>query len=123
MSPPITTIMLYDLVQWPTLDSSIKTLAKHLGFKWRDTHPSGAASIQWVDEWVKTKDPKTWARILEYNEDDCRARAFCSTAYARWPHNPCTYVRMADRIIGGMKASTSTPMRTSFLRLRSFGTP
>lgn len=67
----------YDVVlkatEWPTRDYSIKTLAKHLGFAWRDTHPSGAASIQWFDEWVKTKDPKARARILEYNEDDCRA--------------------------------------------------
>nr|WP_281720721.1 TM0106 family RecB-like putative nuclease [Nitrosomonas nitrosa] len=67
----------YDVVlkatEWPTRDYSIKTLAKHLGFAWRDTHPSGAASIQWFDEWVKARDPKTRARILEYNEDDCRA--------------------------------------------------
>jgi len=28
--------------EWPTLDHSIKTLAKYLGFTWRDTHPSGA---------------------------------------------------------------------------------
>ena len=29
--------------EWPTRDHSIKTLAKHLGFAWRDVHPSGAA--------------------------------------------------------------------------------
>jgi predicted RecB family nuclease len=33
--------------EWPTRDQSIKTLAKYLGFEWRDTHPSGAASIEW----------------------------------------------------------------------------
>ena len=38
--------------EWPTKDFSIKTLAKFLGFNWRDTHPSGAASIQWFDEVV-----------------------------------------------------------------------
>ena len=35
--------------EWPTRDYSIKTLARYLGFKWRDLHPSGAASIEWFD--------------------------------------------------------------------------
>lgn len=61
--------------EWPTRDFSIKTLAKYLGFKWRDTHPSGAASIEWFDRWVKTGDTEIRQRILEYNEDDCCATA------------------------------------------------
>jgi predicted RecB family nuclease len=67
----------YDVVlkatEWPTRDFSIKTLAKHLGFKWRDTHPSGAASIEWFDRWVQSGDAEVRKRILDYNEDDCRA--------------------------------------------------
>jgi predicted RecB family nuclease len=59
--------------EWPTRDHSIKTLAKHLGFSWRDTHPSGAASVEWFDRWCREKNPKTRARILDYNEDACRA--------------------------------------------------
>lgn len=59
--------------EWPTRDFSIKTLAKYLGFGWRDTHPSGAASIEWFDRWVETRDPAVRQRILDYNEDDCRA--------------------------------------------------
>jgi predicted RecB family nuclease len=59
--------------EWPTRDYSIKTLAKYLGFNWRDTHPSGAASIEWFDRWIKTGDPSVKQRILDYNEDDCRA--------------------------------------------------
>jgi len=59
--------------EWPTRDFSIKTLAKYLGFNWRDTHPSGAASIEWFDRWVQTGDTAIKQRILEYNEDDCRA--------------------------------------------------
>ncbi len=67
----------YDVVlprtEWPTHDFSIKTLAKFLGFDWRDPHPSGAASIEWFDRWVKAGDPAVKNRILAYNEDDCRA--------------------------------------------------
>lgn len=59
--------------EWPTHDFSIKTLAKYLGFAWRDTHPSGAASIEWYHRWVGSKDTAVKQRILDYNEDDCRA--------------------------------------------------
>ncbi len=59
--------------EWPTRDHSIKTLAKFLGFNWRDTHPSGAASIEWFDRWVQTGDNSIKKRILDYNEDDCVA--------------------------------------------------
>ena len=59
--------------EWPTWDHSIKTLAKHLGFQWRDTNPSGAASIEWYDRFAETGDRALLQRILDYNEDDCRA--------------------------------------------------
>jgi uncharacterized protein len=67
---------LYEVVEtaseWPTVDHSIKTLASYLGFAWRDPHPSGAASIQWYDSHLAgVADAKQ--RILDYNEDDCRA--------------------------------------------------
>ncbi len=42
-------------------------------YAWRDTHPSGAASIEWFHRWVETGDPTIRQRILDYNEDDCRA--------------------------------------------------
>jgi predicted RecB family nuclease len=66
----------YDAVkksEWPTMDYSVKTLAKYCGFQWRDLDPSGASSIQWFDEWVTTRDPAIKQRILDYNEDDCLA--------------------------------------------------
>jgi predicted RecB family nuclease len=59
--------------EWPTNDQSIKSLAKYLGFNWRDSNPSGAASIEWFDRWVKDHDPSVKQRILDYNEDDCKA--------------------------------------------------
>lgn len=59
--------------EWPLYDQSIKTLAQHLGFQWRDTNPSGAASIEWYNRWIETSDPAIKQRILDYNEDDCLA--------------------------------------------------
>lgn len=59
--------------EWPTRDHSIKTLARYLGFDWRDKEPSGAASIEWFSRWIETGDREIRQRILDYNEDDCRA--------------------------------------------------
>ncbi|MFC2069470.1 TM0106 family RecB-like putative nuclease [Chloroflexota bacterium] len=69
--------LFYDVVkkctEWPTRDNTIKTLARYLGFEWRDTSPSGAESIEWYHRWVETGDPDIKQRILDYNEDDCMA--------------------------------------------------
>ncbi|MEJ2509797.1 MAG: TM0106 family RecB-like putative nuclease, partial [Gammaproteobacteria bacterium] len=59
--------------EWPTRDHSIKTLARYLGFNWRDTDPSGAASIEWYHRYIEQGDASLRQRILDYNEDDCRA--------------------------------------------------
>ena len=75
--PGVSVDLYFDVVkrhtEWPTKDHSIKTLATYLGFSWRDSHPSGAASIQWFDDWITWGDPKVKQRILDYNEDDCVA--------------------------------------------------
>jgi len=76
-TPPRSIDLYCDVVmkatEWPTRNHSIKALAKSLGFAWRDTDPSGAASIEWYHRWVETGDPAIRQRILDYNEDDCRA--------------------------------------------------
>jgi predicted RecB family nuclease len=71
--------------EWSTKDFSIKTLAKFLGFNWRDTHPSGAASIEWFDRWAKKRHPEIKQRILDYNEDDCRATGVLLDALRTMP--------------------------------------
>lgn len=58
---------------WPLPSYSIKALAVYLGFNWRDETPSGALSIQWFNDYIEKKDELIMKRILEYNEDDCKA--------------------------------------------------
>jgi len=58
---------------WPLYSYSLKEIARYLGFDWRDKTPSGALSIQWFNEYLEDKDPKKLQRIIEYNEDDCKA--------------------------------------------------
>lgn len=59
--------------EWPLYDQSIKTLAQYLGFHWRDSDPSGVASIEWYNRWLESGDPAIKQRILDYNQDDCLA--------------------------------------------------
>lgn len=54
----------------------LKQLATSAGFEWRDENPSGEASMLWYE--VATRAEGDVAalsrqRILDYNEDDCRA--------------------------------------------------
>ncbi len=53
----------------------LKVLATTAGFSWRDENPSGEASMVWFEEARATTALGLAARqrILEYNEDDCRA--------------------------------------------------
>ncbi len=70
-------IDLYKTVQkqtdWPVGSYSLKALATYLGFSWRDETPSGALSIQWFNAYLESKDESILKRLLEYNEDDCKA--------------------------------------------------
>lgn len=58
---------------WPLYSYSLKEIAQYIGFNWRDKTPSGALSIQWFNEYLDDKDPEKLQRIIEYNEDDCKA--------------------------------------------------
>lgn len=70
---------------WPCSDLSIKTLAKFVGFSWRDTDPSGANSIVWFHDWVENGNASAMERVLFYNEDDNIAVAEVLSAMQRMP--------------------------------------
>jgi len=72
----------YDLYQnliveysdWPTFSYGIKFIAKEIGFSWRDPDPSGVNSIVWYNDYLANPSRQdVLNRILQYNEDDCRA--------------------------------------------------
>lgn len=60
---------------WPLSSYSIKSIAKSCGFSWEDVDPSGAASVEWYDRYVRTRDEALRDRIVVYNRDDVRASA------------------------------------------------
>ena len=57
----------------PIESYALKSIAKWVGFEWRDTGANGAQSIFWYDQWLETGDRTYLESILRYNEDDCRA--------------------------------------------------
>ena len=76
-SPSRATDLLGDAVlphtEWPTHSMGVKSLAKFCGFSWSDVDPSGASSIAWFDQWLRTRDPIHRERLEAYNRDDVRA--------------------------------------------------
>jgi len=60
-------------VVFPLTFYSLKDIGAYLGFAWRSEDASGANSVLWFEEWLKSKNDTLKVKILEYNEDDCRA--------------------------------------------------
>ena len=57
----------------PIESYALKSIAKWVGFQWRDSGANGAQSIFWYDQWLETGDRTYLNSILRYNEDDCLA--------------------------------------------------
>jgi len=60
-------------VTLPTESYALKSIARWVGFDWRDEGANGAQSIFWYDQWTLRGDRQFIDRIVRYNEDDCRA--------------------------------------------------
>jgi predicted RecB family nuclease len=72
----------------------LKQLATMSGFQWRDVNPSGEASMLWYEVATSDEDgaEKSRQRILEYNEDDCRA----TKALRDWLNGPAKTLAHRD---------------------------
>ena len=72
----------------------LKQLAAMSGFRWRDPNPSGEASMLWYEVAVSSAEGAAqWRqRILEYNEDDCRA----TKALRDWLNGPAKLLAHRD---------------------------
>jgi predicted RecB family nuclease len=76
----------------------LKQLAMAAGFRWRDPNPSGEASILWYEESTRDEGSDALAsrqRILEYNEDDCRA----TKALRDWLNGPARALPHRDDLL------------------------
>ncbi len=57
----------------PVESYALKSIARWLGFEWRDPQANGSQCIYWYDRWLETGDRTFIDTIQRYNEDDCRA--------------------------------------------------
>lgn len=78
------------LTEWPLTSYGIKPIAKSLGFSWAVEDASGASSIAWYDEYVRTGDAAVRERIIDYNRSDCRASAIVLDGLIALPVKPST---------------------------------
>ena len=60
-------------VALPVESYALKSIARWLGFEWRDPEANGSQCIYWYDQWLETGDRTFLDAIQRYNEDDCRA--------------------------------------------------
>ena len=75
----------------------LKQLAGAVGFSWRDPNPSGEASMLWYEQAVSGGETELEhrQRLLEYNEDDCRA----TKALRDWLNGPAKRLAHRDDLV------------------------
>jgi predicted RecB family nuclease len=61
------------LVTLPVEGYALKSIARWMGFDWRDQSANGAQSIYWYAQWLASGEREFLESIVTYNEDDCRA--------------------------------------------------
>jgi len=60
----------------PVPTYSIKKVAPYLGFNWRQKDVGAFESMVLYWDWLKNPDQKIIQKVLDYNEDDCRAMVY-----------------------------------------------
>src|SRR5260370_36803848 len=60
-------------VYFPTYSNSLKEIRRFLGFVRNDKIATGLQSIVWRNTWNDNEAAEIKARLLQYNQDDCRA--------------------------------------------------
>ncbi len=61
-----------EYTDWPLTSYGLKSICKFIGFKWSSEDAGGVNSIEWFSKFLQG-DKKMLEKILEYNEEDCRA--------------------------------------------------
>jgi predicted RecB family nuclease len=64
---------IYPHVYFPTYSNGLKEIGKFLGFeRAAEEDATGLHSIMWRKSWDDNHDPEIKARLVQYNQDDCR---------------------------------------------------
>ena len=57
----------------PTYGNGLKELGAFLGFTWTDPEGDGFLSMSWRKQWEETKSATLKEKLIQYNQDDCKA--------------------------------------------------
>ena len=57
----------------PLKNYSLKTVAKWIGFEWKEKNISGSQALLWWIQYLNTSNESFLTKIIKYNKDDCLA--------------------------------------------------
>jgi predicted RecB family nuclease len=59
-------------IYFPTYSNGLKDIGRFLGSERGEPDATGLQTIVWRNKWKETRSPDVKARLLQYNQDDCR---------------------------------------------------
>ena len=89
-------------VYFPTYSNSLKEIGRFLGFVRNDENATGLQSIVWRNTWNDNEAAEIKARLLQYNQDDCRALKLV-----------CDFIRGLTAPEAATAAVDQTPFKTT----------
>jgi hypothetical protein len=64
--------LIHPHVYFPTYSNGLKDIGRFLGFERAEPDATGLQTIVWRNKWMETRSPDVKARLVQYNQDDCR---------------------------------------------------
>ena len=64
---------IYGKVYFPTYSNSLKVIGNFIGIYWTVSNASGLQSIAWRYQWEDSQEVEYKQKLIQYNQDDCRA--------------------------------------------------
>ena len=65
--------IIFAQVYFPTYSNGLKEVAGWLGFRWSVPNASGAETLNWRQEWERSRDTEIKHGLVTYNAEDCQA--------------------------------------------------
>lgn len=74
---------IYGKVYFPTYSNSLKAIGDFLGIYWTVPNASGLQSIAWRYQWEDSQEVEHQQKLIQYNQDDCRALKLLADEYCK----------------------------------------
>lgn len=74
---------IYGKIYFPTYSNSLKAIGDFLGIYWTVPNASGLQSIAWRYQWEDSQEAEHQQKLIQYNQDDCRALKLLADEYCK----------------------------------------